>query len=76
MLRGDTECRLQLTDEFNDAELVWTFTTDSRAEFIKKATQMWDWFMNDSPYVADELNTGNVVSITKNEPKNEAEDRE
>lgn len=67
MIRGESEVRIQLSDDYNDAELIWTFKTDSREEFIKKATQAWDWFMNDDPYLGGPSPLADVVELRKTE---------
>jgi hypothetical protein len=45
--RSETEARIALNDEYNDVEMIWTFKTGNRQEFISNVTKMWDWFMND-----------------------------
>lgn len=65
MIRGETETYIKLTDEYNDAELTWQFKTDSREEFIQKATQAWDWFMNDNPYLGGPSPVADVVKLRK-----------
>lgn len=47
MIRGETETRITLCDDYNSVEMTWTFSTSSREDFIRDASKMWDWFMND-----------------------------